>query len=368
MKLRVLVSGMACSDPWQGGATWALMQYVLGLRALGHDVWLAEPVAEQLDARYVGEVTRSFGLEDRVAFFVDDSGGSVGVTYDRLRSLSFDLHLNVSGALVEPELVDAIPVRVYLDLDPAFNQLWHEVEGIDMRLDGHTHFVTVGQALGRDGCTVPTCGVPWITTLPPVDLASWPRIDRPGDAYTTVGNWRSYGSVTVDGVQFGQRVHSMRPLFELPRLVRPPFAVALGIDARETTDLEGLQRNGWTLVDPIVVAGTPSRYRRFVQHSRAEISIAKSGYVVSRCGWFSDRSACYLASGRPVVAQDTGMNGALPTGRGLLLFRDLDEAVAAIEEVERDYALHAAAARDLAVEHLEARRVVGRLLEQVALA
>ena len=368
MKLRVLVSGMACADPWQGGATWALMQYVLGLRALGHDVWLAEPVAEQLDARYVGEVTRSFRLQKRAAFLVDGAGGSVGVTYDRLRSLSFDVHLNVSGALVEPELVEAIPVRVYLDLDPAFNQLWHELEGIDMRLDGHTHFVTVGQALGSDECTVPTCGVPWITTLPPVDLASWPRVGGPGGAYTTIGNWRSYGSITVDGVQFGQRAHSMRPLFELPRLVRPSIAVALGIDAGETIDLQALDRNGWTLVDPIKAAGTPSRYRRFVQGSRAEISIAKSGYVVSRCGWVSDRSACYLASGRPVVAQDTGMNGALPTGRGLLLFRDLDEAVTAIEEVEREYALHAAAAWELAVEHLDARRVIGRLLDQAGLA
>ena len=368
MSLRILVSGMACNDPWQGGATWAVMQYVLGLRSLGHDVWLVEPVGEQLDTRYVGEVVRSFELEERAAFLVAGSRCSVGVPYDRLRSVGFDAHLNISGMLIEPELVERIPVRVYLDLDPAFNQLWHHAEGIDMRLDEHTHFVTVGQALGSPNCAVPTCGVRWITTLPPVDLASWPRVESPGADYTTVGNWRSYGSITVDGVHLGQRAHSMRPLFELPRRVRPRLAVAFAIDAAETSDLHALHRDGWELVDPVLAAGTPSRYRSFVQRSRAEISIAKSGYVASRCGWFSDRSACYLASGRPVVAQETGVNGALPTGRGLLLFRELDEAVAAIEEVESDYAGHAAAARELAVEHLDARRVLRRLLEQVELA
>jgi hypothetical protein len=368
MSLRILVSGMACNHPWQGGATWAVMQYILGLRSLGHDVWLVEPVGKQLDTRYARVVVRSFELEERAAFLVDGSHRSVGVSYDRLRSAGFDVHLNVSGMLTAPELVECIPVRVYLDLDPAFNQLWHDAKGIDMRFEGHTHFVTVGQALGRPDCAVPTCGVSWITTLPPVDLRSWPQVDGPGGDYSTVGNWRSYGSITVGGVHIGQRAHSMRLLFELPRRVGPRLAVALAIDAAETYDLEALHRCGWELVDPLLEAGTPSRYRDFVQRSRAEISIAKSGYVISRCGWFSDRSACYLASGRPVVAQDTGLGNALPTGRGLLLFRELDEAVAAIEEVERDYRAHATAARKLAIDHFDARSVLCRLLEQIGLS
>ena len=150
--------------------------------------------------------------------------------------------------------------------------------------------------------------------------------------------------------------------------MRPRLSVALAIDAGDATDLDALERHGWKLFDPAGVAGTPSRYRTFIQSSRAEISIAKSGYVTSRCGWFSDRSACYLASGRPVVAQDTGLNGALPTGRGLLLFRDLDEAVQAIEDIESDYAGHAEAARELAIEHFDARRVLKALLDRVGLA
>ncbi len=359
---------MACSDPWQGGATWAVMQYVLGLRSLGHDVWLVEPVDEEPDASYVREVVRAFQLEGRAAFLVGDSRRSVGVPYDELRAIDFDAHLNVSGVLADPDLVERIPVRVYVDLDPAFNQVWHELDGIDMRFDGHTDFVTVGQAVGHADCPVPTCNVRWLTTLPPVDLASWPSIEAPGTDYTTVGNWRSYGSTAALGIHLGQRAHSVRPLFELPRRVRPRIAAAFAIDPAEISDLRELRRHGWTLVDPFRAAGTPSRYRHFVQGSRAEISIAKSGYVASRCGWFSDRSACYLASGRPVVALGTGLSGALPTGRGLVLFDEVDGAVAAIEEIESDYARHATAARELAVEYLDARRVLLRLLEQLGLS
>ena len=357
---------MACGDPWQGGATWAIMQYVLGLRDLGHDVWLVEPVREQLDLAYVDEVVREFQVEDRVAFLVDERQ-TVGLPYERLCATSFDAHFNFSGMLRDPELVGATPVRVYVDLDPAFNQLWHAVDGIDVGLDGHTHFITVGQSLGKSGCSVPTCGVRWIATLPPVHLESWPCTPGSGEGYTTVGNWRSYGSITVDGTLFGQRAHSMRSLFSLPRLIEPRVAVALAIDPAETSDLEGLRLGGWRLIDPMLAAGTPSRYRRFIQKSRAELSVAKSGYVESRCGWFSDRSACYLASGRPVVAQDTGFGEALPTGRGLLLFDDLEAAAATVEEIERDYDGHAAAARKLAVEHLDAVRVLRRLLDAVGL-
>jgi hypothetical protein len=368
MSLRVLVSGMACNDPWQGGATWAVMQYVLGLRALGHDVWFIEPAGEEIDRRYVREVLRTFELEDRAAFVLAGSQRTLGVPYGRLRSQGFDAHLNVSGMLRDADLVDRIPVRIYVDLDPAFNQIWHEVERIDMRLDGHTHFVSVGQSIGSPGCRVPTCGVSWITTLPPVHLGSWPRAFGAEGDYTTVGHWRSYGSIMAGGWQLGQRAHSMRELLALPARVRPRLTVALGIDAGEATDLDSLERHGWKLLDPSGAAGTPSRYRSFIQSSRAEISIAKSGYVTSRCGWFSDRSACYLASGRPVVAQDTGLNGALPTGRGLLLFRDVDEAVRAIEDIESDYAGHAEAARELAIEHFDARRVLQTLLKGVGLA
>jgi hypothetical protein len=363
-----MVGAMACGDPWQGGATWAAAQYVLGLQRLGHDVWLVEPVDRTVDAGYVREVTSFFDLEDRVAFVERSTWETVaGISVEQLSSLRFDALLDVAGMLRDAPFAAEIPVRVYLDLDPGFTQLWQSAEEIDMRLDGHTHFATVGRSIGTPGCTVSPCGVDWIPTTPPVVLALWPRAEDEAAAYTTVGNWRSYGSIELNGVFYGQRAHSMRTFLELPQRLGQRCEVALSIDPAETRDLHALATHHWTLLDPLAAAGTPARYREFVQRSRGELGLAKSGYVLSRCGWFSDRSACYLASGRPVVAQDTGSE-VPPSGLGLLMFSTPDDAVAAIEEVERDYAGHSRAARELAEEYLDSDRVLPSLLAEVGLA
>lgn len=321
--MRILVAAPA-TEPGHGGADWAVMQYVLGLRRLGHDA--------------------------RLASWVEGD---------------YDLVFNTSGIL-PAESIAGIPVRVYLDLDPGFNQLWHQ-DGIDRHFDGHTHFVTVGQAIGRGSCPVPTLGLSWIGTLPPVVLEQWPAASGvETDALTTVANFRSYGSVSRDGVLYGQKVHSLRTVIGLPRRVRERFVVAMQIHPDEKRDLEALHANGWVLIDPCQVAASPDSYRRFVQGSLAEIGIAKSGYVVSKCGWFSDRSACYLASGRPVVAQETGFSEFLPTGEGLVAFGDEDHAAAAIDSLRGDYARHSRAARRIAEEYLDSDRVLASLLEKVA--
>ena len=151
----------------------------------------------------------------------------------------------------------------------------------------------------------------------------------------------------------------------MPKLAGSRFQVALGIHPDEQRDLEALRANGWELVDPVRAACTPDRYAEFIRASKAEIGIAKSGYVASRCGWFSDRSACYLASGRPVVAQETGFARFLPTGEGLLAFESLEDAVACVEEVERDYPRHSSAARAIAEQHLDSDRVLSSLIERL---
>jgi hypothetical protein len=274
--------------------------------------------------------------------------------------------VNLAGLLVDDRLTRAIPVRIYIDLDPVFTQLWHAVEGIDMRFDGHTHFVTVGLALARGGGTAPSCGRDWIATLPPVVLDLWPQNGAtPRDALTTVGNWRAYGSVEHDGVFYGQKAHALRPLAELPRRCSQRLELALAIDPGETADLALLAQNGWQLVDPHQVAATPAAYQRYVSSSWGEFGLAKHGYVVSGCGWFSDRSAVYLASGRPVIALETGFSRFLPAGEGLFAVSGLDEIVAAIEQLRQDYGRHAAAAVDLAREFFDSDRVLARLLERV---
>jgi hypothetical protein len=367
--LRILFSGMVAGDPEQGGASWSILQYVLGLRALGHEVCLVEPV-DRLDPISVGyfeQLLRDFGLEGQAALLVRGGGETAGLPYRELvrRAAEADVLFNVSGMLRDEELVGPPPLRVFLDLDPAFNQLWQAVEGVDMGFGLHNRFATVGLALGEPGCDVPTCGREWIKTLPPVFLPLWPRAEQvPVNGFSTVANWRAYGSIHWQGNRYGQKAHSLRKLLSLPEHTPERVVLALAIHRDEETDLLALSRHGWELVDPRPTAGSPSRYREFVRGSRGEIGIAKEGYVASSCGWFSDRSACYLASGRPVVAQDTGFGRHLPVGEGLLAFSTTDEAAAALAEIGADYRHHADAARALAEELFESGSVLERLLEQ----
>lgn len=367
--MRIAVSGMVAGEPHQGGASWAVLQYVLGLRRLGHEVILVEPVdtspAPAASVAYLEAVATRFGLEH--ATLVDADGESAPLPRERLRRLMerTDVLLNVSGMLAVPELLEPVPIRAYLDLDPFFNQHWH-LQGADMRFAAHTHFVTVAAGIGEPGNEVPTLGLDWIETLPPVVLEEWtPATEPPSLPFTTVGHWRSYGPIEHEDNRYGLRAHSLRGLIDLPRRTPAEFLLAVAIHEAETADLEALARNGWRLADPAEVAATPDRYHDFIRASTAEIGIAKEGYVRSRSGWFSDRSACYLACGRPVVAQDTGFGRALPTGEGLLAFGSVEEAAAAVENVLARPREHARAARAIATDLLDSDRVLGRLLERL---
>lgn len=366
--LRIVVGGMIAGEPGQGGASWAILQYLLGLRRLGHDVWVIEPVDALTRGRADAFERLAAEFDVSGALLERGSTRSVGLTHSAADEvcLHADVVLDVSGMLRDAAPIDDAPVRVYLDLDPAFNQLWNAAEGIDVGLEGHTHFATVGQLLGHPTCDVPTCGRTWITTLPPVVLERWPyAATTRRRSFTTVGNWRSYGSIEYHGRRFGQRAHSLRQLAGIASSSTHRFEVALAIHEEERDDIALLRHHGWRLLDPKPASRTPSAYRAFIQGSYAEICIAKSGYVESRCGWFSDRSACYLASGRPVVAQDTGFGRALPVGEGLLAFGDTAEAVSAADAVCANYEDHRAAARSIAEEHLDSDRVLTRLLEAV---
>jgi hypothetical protein len=388
-----IVSGRFAGTPGQGGATWAILQYALGLRALGWDVFLIEPLEKPLVeplsgivepqpgveaglepppevAAYFQEVCRRFDLIESAALLDGSGPRAWGIPYQRLVEVArrADLLLNLSGVLRDDELTGPIPNRVYLDLDPGFTQLWSEVDGLDMGFEGHTHFATVGQGLGEPHCRVPTGDRHWITTLPPVVMGHWPAAEPRAGAFTTVGNWRAYGSIRHAGVHYGQKAHALRPLMDLPRFADERVQLALTIHPDERPDLDALSAGGWDLVDPVRAAGTPDRYRRFICDSFAELGIAKSGYVESDCGWFSDRSACYLASGRPVLAQDTGFSRYLPTGAGLKAFRTLEEAADGLRAIRADYAVHSRAARTLAQDLFDADRVLCSLLGKVGLA
>src|SRR5258708_2872366 len=368
---------MLAGDPYQGGAAWAVLQYVLGLRRLGYNVYLIEPVAAKAlrptgtqfavseNATSFRAVIRAYGLDRRSSLVLEGSNEAAGLPYPELRKISADAVglINISGMLRRQDLIGNIPIRVYLDLDPGFNQLWDATQGMDMRFSAQNRFVTVGNALGDADCLVPVCGIQWTTTFQPVVLEYCTVANRVFfDGFTTVANWRGYGSIEHNGVHYGQKAHSLRKFMDLPTKTSEKFMMALSIHPGECQDLTALSSNGWRLVDPLRVASTPKKYLRFIGGSKAEFGIAKSGYVAARSGWFSDRSACYLASGRPVIAQDTGFGKYLPCGEGLFPFQTADDALAAMEGINVDYARHPTAADAVANEYFESRTVLSKLL------
>jgi hypothetical protein len=236
---------------------------------------------------------------------------------------------------------------------------------------GHDVHVTIGERIAAADCTIPACGLTWVVTPQPVVLDAWPALPPPTGhlRFTSVASWRgAYGPVDFEGRRYGLRVHQFRRFSELPLLTEATFELALSIDTAEADESDGLCRRGWALVDPTSVAATPAGYRRYLQASSAELMVAKGMYVDSRCGWFSERSICYLASGRPVLAQDTGLSDLYPTGAGLVTFSSLDEAVGGVEAIRGDYDRHASAARELAESCFASDVVLTRLVSEVGAA
>jgi hypothetical protein len=385
----VLVGGSVAQRPGSGGHTWVFLQYLLGLQRLGLEPllidWL-EPdmcrdragapseVEESWNVAYLAAVMERFGLGDRWAVLHDGGRMVLGMSDAGLeRALgSAALLLNVNGFVHHERVLVRVPLRAYLDIDPGFGQMWRAL-GLHDPFAGHDAFVTIGERIGQADCTIPTNGLDWITTPQPVALGEWPAQAADGEAattgsFTSVASWRGpFAPIEYEGVTYGLRVHEFRRFADLPARTPERLEVALDIHEAETSDLELLRSNGWHLADPAVEAADPWAYREYVQRSKGELMIAKNMYVASRSGWLSDRSICYLASGRPVVAQDTGISELYPVGEGLLTFDEPEGAAAALDDVAGDYARHSRAARALAHEHFESSVVLGRLLTSLGI-
>jgi hypothetical protein len=367
----VTIAGCVAQKPAHGGHTWQFLQYLLGFRGLGWDVLLLDAVEPGCGdphegARFLGRTMAQAGLDGCWALSAGD-GTWLGRARDEVIEAvrCSELLVNVMGFLRDEAVMDAARLRVFLDTDPGFPQMWHTL-GLHDAFAGHDAHVTIGERIGRADCTIPACGIDWITTPQPIALDAWPVAAPASGRFTSVATWRgTYGPVEYQGVIYGMRVHEFRRFAELPARTGLPLELALDIDPGEERDLQLLDANGWIRVDPRMVVGDPWSYRRYVQGSGAEFAVAKGMYVQSRSGWFSERSMCYLASGKPVVTQDTGFNERVETGAGLLAFNTLDEAVAAVEEVARDPEGHARAARSVVERHYRADVVLSRLLERL---
>jgi len=375
MRERVAVAGSIAQRPRRGGHAWVFLQYLLGFQRLGHEVIFIDRLTSEMlppgasadeGVRWVEETLNADGLGESYAVLLDDgesAGRSREQVLEHLRSSV--LLVDVMGFLGDDELSAAAPRRLFLDIDPGFPQMWQEL-GLHTSFGSHDAYATVGLRVGKEGSRVPTCGVEWINTPQPVVLENWPATS-PGSAYTSVASWRGpFGPIEFEGETYGLRAHQMRRFAELPSRTDVPMELALEIEAADRGDEELLREGGWSLVSPLQVAASTEDYRRYVQNSRAEVGVAKDMYVRSRGGWLSDRSICYLASGKPVLAQATGFELEVETGAGLLSFSAPEEAAAAVAEVEADYGRQSEAARELAEERFDSDRVLAALLEAAA--
>lgn len=387
--LRIVVLGMMGRCPY-GGQTWLYLNWLCGLKRLGHEVWYVEddtvwpydPDKDTVTAdcayavRHIAGCVERIGLPDRWAFrLADRKGACWGITQSRLAELysSCDVLLNIVGATdLRDEHLEA-SFRVYVECDPvtAELQLANGDDHTRVAFENHHVIATYGENFGAANCGVPLNGLEekYRSTRQPVDLDFWPMAYDPETPYfTTIGNYRQNGNdVPYKGeTYYWSKHHEWERFMDVPMRTDQPFAVALKVDDHQ--DLQRLTNHKWQVQSPVQMSlDVFGAYPEFIRQSRAEFTVAKDQNVRLGSGWFSERDACYLASGKPVVAQDTGFSNILPTGEGLFAFTTMDEILAAIDAINANYRHHCEAARAIAGEYFEAEKVAAKLLADVGL-
>jgi glycosyltransferase involved in cell wall biosynthesis len=378
MKTLLVVSDLAePASIGRGGLSMYVLQWLHGLERLGHRVVFLEflkknPVEfREFAVRYFRDTVTKWWHPERSALMLASSGTSLfGLEADEVARAA-----RVASAVITiaapyrrdpyPFLEDVRP-RILVDQDPGYTHIW--ADGGDPRdiFGEHDYYFTVGSNIGTAKCSVQTLNIRWQPTWNPVVLDWWSAskaITR--DRFTTIADWRSYGYLEFAGQTLGPKAEEFRRFIDLPKSADESLEIALEIDPQDE-DLAYLRDHGWRIESPQVVT-SPDCYRDYLESSCGEFSCVKGGYAGTCCGWFSDRSACYLAAGRPVVLQATGFEDLLPIGKGLFAVRTVAEAAEAMKAIRRDYPHHSAAARAIAHEHFDSDRVVRRLLAAVGI-
>lgn len=387
MTRRAVVAGMIGTFP-VGGVVWDYGQYLLGLDSLGFEVWYLEDTgAWSYDAAAgayepSGRYGAAFLEQELVALlpsmagrwhFRSADGTRFGIEESQVLDVlaEADVFLNVSGGTILRPGYRACRRTVFIDTDPGWNHFVvlprADAEAGDepAPFRAHDAFFTYALRIRTAGCSLPTLGLEWQPTVPPVALDRWAP-DPPGAAWTTVLSWDNYGApIVVGDRRYGSKAEEFDKVLGLPVRVAVPFELAIGGADPPLATLTGA---GWGLVDGPAATRTAADYRGFVQRSRGEVSVAKQVYVGTRSGWFSCRSVCYLAAGHPVVLQDTGYSSVLACGDGIVPFVSGEDAVAALQRVEADFEGHAAAARRHAEETFAAELVVADLLDHAGVS
>jgi hypothetical protein len=376
----IVLANATLANYFAGGGHWAwFLQYPLGLKQLGHRVFWLEvmPSTGNHDAdrqavrNFFGRLAE-FGLQHEAAVAVLrdppmarlEQAAFHGRSASQVAEIASDAELlwNFWYALQEPLLL-RFRRRAFIDVDPGHLQICVALGAY--ALGNHHAYLTVGLNAGSADCRIPEVGVRWCPFRPFVHLPSWTlAADRgPAAPFTSVTQWNWEELHYQKQVLSLSKREGYRRYLTLPLITRRRFNLAANIGPSDPAgDRELLSRNGWNVVNPHEIASTPNSYREFIRSSRAEFVCPKPIHLQLNTGWFSDRSVAYLASGRPVVAEDTGFTASLPSGDGLLAFHDLDEAAAAVAEIDANYAKHSRAARELAEAYFDAGQCLSEML------
>jgi hypothetical protein len=383
---RFVVLGTAASNPYAGMA-WMHMQITVGLRRLGHDVyyfettstWPYDPVRQspvrdsEYAVPYLSRLCESFGLGDRWAYrrsYSDKEWFGLDRADAEELLAHGDAVLNIAGATRLAEEGLKVGRLVYVGTDPVLHELRFANDEADVRslIDAHDDVVTYGENIGRPDCSIPALPRLRATLRQPVLLDLWAAGPASNDAFTTVGNWRQGGEIEFQGeTYFWSKDRELRKFIDLPRRLGKPIEFATGLAQLPPDDRALLEGHGWRLIDAQPFTTDPWTYREYVRASPGEFTVAKDQNVRLRSGWFAERSACYLAAGRPVITQDTGFGRTVPTGQGLFAFTTMEEILAAFEAIAADYPRHARAARHLAETYFRAETVLSDLVRDLGL-
>jgi hypothetical protein len=384
-RLRIVVGGYLVRAPL-GGQAWHYLQYVSGLAALGHEVlyiedscffdddeheWYYDPDAGKSGTdpayglEFATNALSAVGHGERWAFYEAHAGRWHGPAADTAVGFCRDADLFVNVSAVNPirPWLAGIPRRIFVDTDPGFTQIRLLTNPINRRHAlQHNVFATFGENIPAGYSSLPSDAFTWFPTRQPMVLEAWHVTPgRPDAPLTAVLAWQTYPPIEHDGLRYGVKADSFRPLLDLPARSRESFELAVSGD-QAPRDL--LRKNGWRLLDR--GPRTPSDYQHYLQSSKAELGIAKHGYVASRSGWFSERSAAYLASGRPIVMQNTGFTRWLNADKGVLPFDTPAMALSALDDLQSRYEAHCRGAREVAAEYFESSAVLSRLIDNAS--
>jgi hypothetical protein len=360
-----------------GGQAWAYLQYLVGFRELGHEVYYLEDCGEtssvwnwdtqewtqelEFPAAYVRDCLEPFGFQGR--WIYRTTAQSAGIPLEEFKAVCRRADLLIIRAIPLwdwREEYDAPRRRIFIDVDPGFTQLNLAAgdTGYASAIRRCERLFTLGQHVGQPGNSIPVDDWHWLKTLPPVALSEWPFVESGAPThFTSAMRWDGFQDSEYEGETYGQKDRELSRFIDLPKHTTQKFCIALNGPMT-------LADYGWEIVPGEMATRTPEAYRRFIQQSRAEFGVAKHGYVKTQPGWFSDRSVCYLASGLPLLIQETGLSDWLPVGEGVVTFHDLPEILRGIEIINANYEDHRRAARRLAERVFSTKQVLPRLLRE----